>query len=175
MTCKASEICQALGYHQLQEDDGRRNCSVQPNTLATFSMIYVLDKGLSLRLGRCSNLQDHDITTFRRQESRSEHGCSNFQQYMTLSISHASLQGKTYEQLYSATGLALQTESRLARAQELIVSLSKLGKDMQTVRVSTLMQCSDSERQLVKKLRLCLGEVQSRSRINQPGLNAPAG
>jgi hypothetical protein len=134
MTCKASEICQALGYHQLQEDDGRRNCSVQPNTLATFSMIYVLDKGLSLRLGRCSNLQDHDITTFRRQESRSEHGCSNFQQYMTLSISHASLQGKTYEQLYSATGLALQTESRLARAQELIVSLSKLGKDMQTVR-----------------------------------------
>jgi hypothetical protein len=136
MTCKAAEICQSLGYHQLPIDKGKSS-SIERSALATFSMIYIFDKGLSLRLGRSSNLQDHDITSFDQCEIEQARRNCHFQRYLTHAISYARLQGKTYEQLYSASGLALQPDARFERAQELLTSLWKLRDDMRTIRVST--------------------------------------
>ena len=98
-----------------------------------FWMFYILDKGLSLRLGRCSNIQDSDTDVPAAFDKRE---CNTYQQYTTLALSHARLQGETYQQLYSAHALSLGPGIRKERAQRLCGEVSQLRFDMQAVRVS---------------------------------------
>jgi hypothetical protein len=57
----AANLCQHLGYHRIEtmKDDTQddRNAKIQ-----VFWFIYVLDKTLSLRLGRASSIQDWDMS-----------------------------------------------------------------------------------------------------------------
>lgn len=69
-----------------------------------FWTVYKFEKGLALRLGRSSNLRDSDITLPRNpNEPRSVRlGC---------------LQGKVYDQLFSAEGLSrpnIERQNRVA-------------------------------------------------------------
>ncbi|KJX99115.1 fungal specific transcription factor domain protein [Zymoseptoria brevis] len=133
MISKATEISQALEYHQMPPPD-RSTGNLEHVTFGTFAMTYILDKGLSLRLGRCSNLRDHDISSFAHINQGLVSTRSTFQRYMTLSISVARLQGETYDQLYSASAVALQDNMRHSRAQELLASLWKLRDEMRSLR-----------------------------------------
>lgn len=68
-----------------------------------FWCTYMLDKGLSLRLGRASILQDYDISLPHiAPEAKAAYPGT---EVMTLWIKHAQIQGRIYERLYSPGAL----------------------------------------------------------------------
>lgn len=100
-----------------------------------FWKVYILDKGLSLRLGRCSNIQDCDVNVPVSFELPDGPGGHLYQQYMDLVVQLARLQGKAYEQLYSASALYLDASERLKRAAELADEVTRIDSNMATSRV----------------------------------------
>ncbi|RFU31755.1 hypothetical protein B7463_g4585, partial [Scytalidium lignicola] len=88
----ASNLCQTLGYHLARPTREVDRLS-RAAEARLFWTIYRMEKGLSLRLGRSSNIRDIDVTLpFDREEER-----------------HSRLgriQGKVWDQLYSPTSLA---------------------------------------------------------------------
>lgn len=90
---------------------------VQENKHRLFWSVYCLDKGLSLRLGRASTIQDYDITstpTFNRVDISSFWKTVHY-----LWVSLARIQGKVYELLYSPVGLSQPESQRVAHARQL--------------------------------------------------------
>ncbi|KAI1080113.1 hypothetical protein F5B20DRAFT_540812 [Whalleya microplaca] len=102
LVSRAAHMCRTLGLHQIlsMKDD-------PPSVLQTKSLLfwctYMLDKALSLRLGRASILQDYDISLphIAPEAKASYPG----KEVMTLWIKHAQAQGKIYERLYSPGAL----------------------------------------------------------------------
>ncbi|KAI4600861.1 hypothetical protein KJ359_013024 [Pestalotiopsis sp. 9143b] len=114
LTSRAAHMCRTLGLHQ---DQSVRNepAEVRSAKALTFWSTYMLDKGLSLRLGRASVLQDYDIslpsvleTTFGEVPS---------QAILSLWIKHAEVQGKIYQRLYSPGALRQSEQGRSQQVQ----------------------------------------------------------
>ncbi|KAI4919140.1 hypothetical protein J4E85_009397 [Alternaria conjuncta] len=87
-----------------------------------FWMIYMLDKTLSLRLGRSSILQDWDISLPFVVSSDKHAESSAFLSYW---IKVARVQGLTYEKLFCPAAFAKSTEERTRIAIELVNSLNQ--------------------------------------------------
>ncbi|KAF7525768.1 hypothetical protein G7054_g10996 [Neopestalotiopsis clavispora] len=114
LTSRAAHMCRTLGLHQ---DTTLRNDKpeVRSAKMLMFWSTYMLDKGLSLRLGRASVLQDYDIsipsvleTTFGEVPS---------QAILSLWIKHAEVQGKIYQRLYSPGALRQSEQGRSQQVQ----------------------------------------------------------
>ena len=94
----ASNLCQTLGYHRLRSP--REND--QPLRVAQerlFWTVYEIDKGLSFRLGRSSNIRDAEITL-------------PFDGDAPRNTRLARIQGRVYDQLHSSAALScLDNES----------------------------------------------------------------
>lgn len=94
----AAQLCQTGGYH-------RTEClAYDPPALAKIKTkllweVYTLDKGLALRLGRASVIQDFDISLPKtyRLHNMEKRGDVADQNVLWLKI--ADLQGRVYEQL----------------------------------------------------------------------------
>lgn len=71
-----------------------------------------MEKGLSLRLGRASHIQDEDITLAWESDPKD--------------IRAARIQGKVYDQLYSPSGLSRTLNERVVIAQSLVEELRSL-------------------------------------------------
>lgn len=110
----ASNHCQTLGYHRLPS----KSSSSDPH-MATrsqlFWTVYGIDKGLSLRLGRASNIQDSEITL---HPSPNESPCTK----------NSRIQGKVYDQLFSPFGLSRPQNERHICAKALAVEVRELIK-----------------------------------------------
>jgi hypothetical protein len=78
-----------------------------------FWTVYKIEKGLSLRLGRSSNLRDAEITIANDQEELRRTGL-------------ARIQGKIYDQLYSPEGLSRSDAERGRLAETLAGELRAL-------------------------------------------------
>ncbi|KAM0235580.1 hypothetical protein ACHAP5_009705 [Fusarium lateritium] len=94
-----------------------------------FWLVYVYEKGLSLRLGRSSTIRDSDITILVPSiQSRPEIGYFGQLDKMR---EMAYLQGKIYDQLYSSAALAQPQNVRTTRARvlasELEVHTNRMG------------------------------------------------
>ncbi|KAI1009176.1 hypothetical protein LB504_002948 [Fusarium proliferatum] len=86
-----------------------------------FWLVYIQEKGLSLRLGRSSTIRDADITIpVPSIESRPNIGYFGRLDKMK---ELASLQGRIYDQLYSSAALAQPQDVRAARARGLALEL----------------------------------------------------
>lgn len=95
----------------------------------------MLDKGLALRFGRASILQDYDIA-LPRSMPRNPGAIGAFpgpasapdpwQELLELWICHAEIQGHTYEQLYSPSALQRSVESRVESARALVDSVKEV-------------------------------------------------
>lgn len=117
LTSRAAHMCRTLGLHQ--ESSVRNDPKeLRESKALLFWSTYMLDKGLSLRLGRASILQDYDISipnvvlaTFGGQPS---------QAILSLWIKHAEVQGKIYQRLYSP-GALRQTEQGRSQQVQLVV------------------------------------------------------
>ncbi|KAF5584304.1 fungal specific transcription factor factor [Fusarium pseudoanthophilum] len=116
----ASHLSQTLGLHS------KATMALDAPDLKViktriFWLVYIQEKGLSLRLGRSSTIRDTDITIpVPSIEARPNIGCFGQLDKMR---ELASLQGKIYDQLYSPAALAQPQSIRVTRARGLASEL----------------------------------------------------
>lgn len=106
-----------------------------------FYFLYVLDKGLSLRLGRASFFQDYDIDLPYPELGDDALGRACTEEYRLL-IQVSRVQGLIYEQLYSPGALRENAETRSERALILVEQLNNLRE--RNLNVSAKQGCRDS-------------------------------
>lgn len=130
LATKASELCQTLGYHHVgHKSENSKRESRHKQRL--FWFLYVVEKGLSLRLGRASTIQDWDVT-IPLPESTPEDQESNQTSalFLGLGVKLARCQGDIHELLYSSTSLALPDHVRHSRVQILENQLGEIGGEI---------------------------------------------
>ncbi|EXJ76568.1 uncharacterized protein A1O5_01076 [Cladophialophora psammophila CBS 110553] len=138
----AAAICQTLGWHRLQATQGEAD-NIKG---AMFWFCYILDKGLALRFGRASAMQDWDISTPRRFSNN--HLMEPWENAINLWIQTGSVLGETYEHLYSPTALARQPAQRIETARLLVEKIKHLWKELEELRTAmkreskTIMEAS---------------------------------
>lgn len=96
----------------------------------------MMDKGLALRFGRASVLQDYDIALPRSVPTSPDtigrvmgpaEARDPWQDVLGFWIRHAEIQGQTYEHLYSAAALQRSVESRVESARLLVDKLGQVA------------------------------------------------
>ncbi|KAI1271658.1 fungal-specific transcription factor domain protein [Xylaria sp. FL0933] len=123
LVSRAAHMCRTLGYHQIHtmKDD-------MPQTKADKSLLfwctYMLDKALSLRLGRASVLQDYDISL--PHVTPDAKAAYPGKEVMTLWIQHARVLGRIYERLYSPGALRQPDTVRIEQVRALAAEQTRL-------------------------------------------------
>ncbi|KAG7404870.1 hypothetical protein Forpe1208_v014842 [Fusarium oxysporum f. sp. rapae] len=105
----AMTLCQTLGYHRLDSPED----SHQHMQSDLFWVVYAYEKGLSLRLGRCSGVRDSEVSSPRQANQH-------------RSIRLGRIQGKAYDQLYSPEGLNTSNATRCEVAKGLAQELQSI-------------------------------------------------
>lgn len=124
----AMTLCQTLGYHRLGTSPGRNN-EMQSRL---FWAVYNYERGLSLRLGRCSGILDSQISLPVQPD---EH----------RSIRHGRIQGKVYDQLYRPNAPSTATQTRveagntLAHELQLIIDETQVDISVRMVTCRLMM------------------------------------
>ncbi|KAF5605611.1 hypothetical protein FPCIR_303 [Fusarium pseudocircinatum] len=98
-----------LGYHRLElPKNGRQHMHYD-----LFWVVYAYEKGLSLRLGRCSAIRDSEVLSPRQADQH-------------RSIRLGRIQGKAYDQLYSPEGSNTSGATRCEVANGLAQELQSI-------------------------------------------------
>ncbi|KAM6534554.1 hypothetical protein FALCPG4_004186, partial [Fusarium falciforme] len=130
LSSKAWELCQTLGYHQLSPSKyDTISDEMRPKQLL-FWILYFIDKNLSLRLGRASNIQNWDITTpmLPLHGTRSPLGAT-----VAMWINTARCRGDVYQSLYSPEALSQPNHVRQSRAEALSSELHEIERKSREV------------------------------------------
>ncbi|KAI6754601.1 hypothetical protein HG530_012353 [Fusarium avenaceum] len=115
----AMTLCQTLRYHQLDTSQGSNSMQAR-----LFWSVYTYERGLSLRLGRCSGIMDSQITLpIEPDEHRA--------------IRHGRIQGKVYDQLYRPKAPSTATQTR-------IEAVNTLARELQLIIDETQVDISDA-------------------------------
>ncbi|KAF4436610.1 hypothetical protein FACUT_6205 [Fusarium acutatum] len=105
----AMTLCQTLGYHRL---DSPKDVH-QYVQYDLFWVVYAYEKGLSLRLGRCSGIRDSEVSLICQENQH-------------RSIRLGRIQGKAYDQLYGPEGLNTSNATRCEVASGLAQELQSI-------------------------------------------------
>jgi len=116
LTARAVHMCRALGLHDVSTMANDPPEVVAHKTILFWSA-YLLDRGLSLRLGRAGNLQDYDINFPQNLDHMD--GPFAAKEIFTMWVKHASCQGRIYERLYSPGALRQSDASRVEHVRTL--------------------------------------------------------
>nr|RBR00310.1 hypothetical protein FVER53263_13797 [Fusarium verticillioides] len=116
----AAGTCQTLGWHQIVP----KMDSATDRKIALFWFTYLLDKGLSLRLGRPAVIHDDEITLPERFDKADVPG--GWRDLLTQWIRHSRLVGRAYQDLYSPSALRKSAQERGERARNLMASLKRI-------------------------------------------------
>ena len=124
----ASLHCLTMGWHRQlsasvmaklpQEQVDAQGC--------LFWLAYIMDKGLALRLGRGSIIQDYDITLPKGLGNTLDTN-EAWRNIIVSWIHHAEAQGRTYEQLYSSRALSAPQEERIENARAIARDLHQVN------------------------------------------------
>ncbi|CAF3588236.1 unnamed protein product, partial [Fusarium graminearum] len=125
LSCKASELCQTLGYHRISTMKNDKPREAQRKQFL-FWNTYFIDKSLSLRLGRASTIQDWDVTVPMLSENPTN--ATPLSPFISLWIATARCQGQIYELLYSPGSMEESDEVRRLRSQKLVFDLQDIGR-----------------------------------------------
>ncbi|UPX18888.1 uncharacterized protein EKO05_0009171 [Ascochyta rabiei] len=121
---RAAHLCLTLGYHRadsmLKDSPETRGRKVN-----LFWFLYTMDKGLCLRLGRASCIQEYDIAVplplLQGDENfKAGNGLIRFRCKL------AGIQGRVYEDLYSPRALKQPKLSRAAKADSLVLDIRQM-------------------------------------------------
>ncbi|KAI0424528.1 hypothetical protein F5Y09DRAFT_324127 [Xylaria sp. FL1042] len=117
----ATNHCHALGYHRevSYQSDYTELCQAKRRL---FWCLYVLDKNMSLLLGRGSNFQDIEIDVQYPSLSTDE-GRKPWDEWFHLAIELAKRQGQIYDRLYSIAGLQAELTERMHHIERLEAAL----------------------------------------------------
>ncbi|KAF1954350.1 hypothetical protein CC80DRAFT_476084 [Byssothecium circinans] len=127
----AAGLAQNLGYHRIQtmanDTEDERSSKIQ-----VFWFIYMIDKTLSLRLGRASVIQDWDMS-LPYPSMDDDH--ARFGSLVQMGVKRSSMslywikvaqtQGKVYENLFSPAAFCKSREERARTATELVAALNQ--------------------------------------------------
>ncbi|CCF38191.1 fungal specific transcription factor, partial [Colletotrichum higginsianum] len=132
----ASHMTQTLGCHSIAAiaHEAPQN---KYGKIKIFWLIYVVEKGLSLRLGRSSTIRDNDVTVPRPQADTYGFPEPTLMCLFPECTRLATLQGMVYDQIYSPASLCQPQEVRVSRARQLAGQLDELMA-MATYQASTL-------------------------------------
>jgi len=119
----AGGICQTLGWHQFVPNSD----STTDRKISLFWLTYLLDKGLSLRLGRPAVIHDDEITLPERLDKVDIPG--GWRDLLTQWIRHSRLVGRAYQDLYSPSALRKSTQERDERSRNLMAALKSIMDD----------------------------------------------
>ncbi|KAJ0158667.1 putative transcriptional regulatory protein C11D3.07c [Colletotrichum tanaceti] len=119
----SAQLCQTLGYHRVASVRSG-NPDDEDYKMFLFWSVYYVDKSLSLRLGRPSTISDYDVTVPYPSSSSKLHGA--LMSYFCLWVIVSSIQGKTYELLYSPEALSQSSSVREGRARGLAAELQQV-------------------------------------------------
>ncbi|KAI8623862.1 hypothetical protein F5Y19DRAFT_491852 [Xylariaceae sp. FL1651] len=132
----AADLCQTLGLHRLGYPNEIGDSEGAQSNL--FWMVYLLEKSLSLRLNRPSNIRDAEITT-TLSSNPSLRRCSKVSR----------IQGKVYDQLYGPVGLAKSDVERGNAAVALALELRNIISEVKTECYTPVVQ-NESERDTMR-------------------------
>lgn len=144
LTERAANMCRTLGLHQEHTLRGDTPGLRRTKALVFWSA-YMLDKGLSLRLGRASVLQDYDIgvpSVLERtalgggdgEDRGGVAGSGHSTAILGLWIKHAEVQGRIYQRLYSPGALRQAEPTRAAQVRAVVADLQVLLRETQKLR-----------------------------------------
>jgi hypothetical protein len=134
LNSNAAGMCQYLGYHRIQtmKDDTEEDRMAK---IHVFWHIYLMDKSLSLRLGRASIIQDWDMSLpypvldTKRMSLALPMSSSVGTRMLLFWIKVAQIQGKVYEQLFSPAAFLKPTDERAEIAAQLVEALNQTWTD----------------------------------------------
>ena len=95
--------------------------------------MYIVDKSLSLRLGRSSTIQDYDVTV--PYPDTDDPGWTGLTSCFVLWVMAAKIQGQIYEMLYCPEAMTQPEEVRKARVEILAKRLEDLEADTNALAV----------------------------------------
>ncbi|KAH8204905.1 hypothetical protein TruAng_000944 [Truncatella angustata] len=135
----ATQMCVSSGYHRFNHVEGDPE-SERSRKIWLFWNVYIIEKGLSLRLGRPSCIADWDITVPVPDSGLGDHipwgNCTK----PWVQLAH--VQGRCYEDLYSPAALEIPDNVRAVRAQTLFESTKKVINSIEE------LEAGESQRQL---------------------------
>jgi hypothetical protein len=112
-----------LGYHRIGTFSDECPKEAERKQFL-FWIAYVLDKSLSLRLGRSSTIQDYDVTL--PDARTNDPDTSSTAAFFGLWVIASKLQGQIYELLYCPEAIALPEPTRRSRVELLAQRLGEL-------------------------------------------------
>lgn len=118
----ASSLCQTLGYHRLPSTKNAQEPARNAESIL-FWTVYGLDKTLSLRFGRASNIQEAEVTL---PPNPNESRCTKIGRVIR----------KTHDQLFGPSGLSRPENERIMSAEVLaaeVRTLIELSKNEELV------------------------------------------
>ncbi|KAI1111624.1 hypothetical protein F5Y14DRAFT_305225 [Nemania sp. NC0429] len=129
LVSRAAHMCRTLGYHQIHtmKDDTPQ---MKADKSLLFWCTYMLDKALSLRLGRASVLQDYDISL--PHVTPDAKAAYPGKEVITLWIQHARVLGRIYERLYSPGALRQSESVRAEHVSILAAEQNRLMAESRT-------------------------------------------
>ncbi|KAK6530829.1 hypothetical protein TWF281_007666 [Arthrobotrys megalospora] len=127
LNCAAATICQTLGWHRLQTTKDPVNNA----KITLFWYCYMLDKGLALRFGRTSVIQDWDISAPRYFGNTALPDSWN--SMIGMWILTGEVLGEIYEDLYSPSALARDPSQRVETARLLVHKMQRIWNDMEAL------------------------------------------
>ncbi|KAF4441897.1 hypothetical protein F53441_11857 [Fusarium austroafricanum] len=125
LSCKASELCQTLGYHRISTMKSDKPREAQRKQFL-FWNAYFIDKSLSLRLGRASTIQDWDVTV--PLPTTTPVNSTPLSAFISLWVATARCQGHIYELLYSPDSMTQSADVRRFRVQKLVGDLEEISR-----------------------------------------------
>ncbi|KAH7386206.1 hypothetical protein BKA64DRAFT_136262 [Cadophora sp. MPI-SDFR-AT-0126] len=144
----ASNFCIVLGYHQRtgQGDSVDADRALEKTKLQLFWRVYEIDKGLSFRFGRYSNIRDSEITV---PHEASAPRCARV----------AKIQGMVFEQLLSVHGLSRPECERISVALDLAKELRAINEEYSPAEESSLVDpnlAGDRMRRFYLRIKLSM-------------------
>ncbi|KAK4196404.1 putative transcriptional regulatory protein [Triangularia verruculosa] len=129
LASKAAELCLTLGYHRddgyvLFNSGGDKISSDRHRRHFLFWSVYIVDKNLSLRLGRSSSIQDYDISV--SYPSTDDPGSFGITSFFLLWVLSARIQGQVYEMLYCSEAVSQPESVKRARVKTLVGRLEEV-------------------------------------------------
>ncbi|KAI4726306.1 hypothetical protein E4T49_05947 [Aureobasidium sp. EXF-10728] len=127
----AATMCHTLGFHRRSSlvHEARETADVKRHL---FWQLYMMDKNLSLNLGRGSNFPDSDIDA--EFYTPSSNPAQRPWDLMSLdTILFAKLQGQVYDKLYSASAMSSSLEERSRVVDELSSQVNALRNKLLSI------------------------------------------
>ncbi|KAF3811756.1 hypothetical protein GCG54_00014508 [Colletotrichum gloeosporioides] len=125
----ASRMSQAMGLHRIASQQDHSFDSETRQKSKLFWAMFILEKNLSLQLGRSSTLRDHDITVPLKAIKMGYQIGGSLGVLSPKWLRISQIEGRVYDEIYSPEALHQGANTRNSRARSLVADLKEIIND----------------------------------------------